>query len=98
MDLILCTAPAHVHRNIARDLAPHLKSSQSVVLNPGRTCGALEFANVLRENEGPEEVAVVEAQTLLYACRRQGAAVHVFGVKDLRNCTGFIVRSTYSGS
>ena len=54
--------------------------------NPGRTCGALEVWQVLQQSDAPEDITVVEAQTLLYACRRDGASVHVFGLKDRVRC------------
>lgn len=85
-DVIMCTAPAHAHRAMAVDLAAHLAAGQVVVLNPGRTCGAIEVARVLQENGAPSDITVVEAQTLLYACRRTGNAVHVFGLKDRVGC------------
>lgn len=85
-DLILCTAPAHAHRLVARELATCVAADQIVVLNPGRTCGAIEVQQVLKEQGAPDGVVVVEAQTLLYACRRNGAAVHVFGVKERVSC------------
>lgn len=85
-DIILCTAPAHTHRAVAESLAPHLQAGQTLVLNPGRTCGALEVSQVLHCNNASEGVVVVEAQTLLYACRRNVNRVHVFGVKDRVTC------------
>jgi opine dehydrogenase len=85
-DLILCTAPAHTHRAIASDLAALVKSDQIVVLNPGRTCGAIEVVRIFREQNAAADITVVEAQTLLYACRRDKASVHVFGIKDRVAC------------
>lgn len=88
VDLIMCTAPAHFHRAVAKELAPHLGPGQIVMLNPGRTCGALEVQQVISGSGGPEDVLVVEAQTLVYACRRTGCDVHIFGVKDRVACAG----------
>lgn len=85
-DVIMCTAPAHAHRAMAIDLAAHVTAGQVIVLNPGRTCGAIEVARVLAENGAAQDVTVVEAQTLLYACRRTGNSVHVFGVKERVGC------------
>ena len=85
-DLILCTAPAHAHRSFAKDLAKVIQPGQIVVLNPGRTCGAFEVSQVLRQSGAPADVTVVEAQTLLYACRRQDTNVHVFGIKECVSC------------
>jgi len=84
--LIMCTAPAHAHRNFARDLAKHIQPGQVVVLNPGRTCGAFEVSRVLQQSGAPDDITVIEAQTLLYAVRRQGTEVHVFGLKDRVVC------------
>ena len=37
------------HRFIAEQCAPHLRDGQVIVLNPGITCGAIEFYCVLHE-------------------------------------------------
>jgi opine dehydrogenase len=71
---IMVVVPAFVHRFIAEVCAPHLQDGQVVILNPGRTGGALEFANVLREKGVTAQVKVAEAQTLIYACRITGPA------------------------
>ena len=47
-DMIMVVVPANRHRPIAGKCAPYLKDGQIVVLNPGRTCGALEFLQALR--------------------------------------------------
>jgi len=86
--LIICVTPAHVHRFVARDLAHHLVSGQIILLHPGRTGGVLEFQKVLQQQKCPAEVLVVEAQTLLYAARREGAAVNIFGLKKQVTCAG----------
>lgn len=88
-DLIICTAPAHTHRAVATNLAPFLQPGQIVMLNPGRTCGALEVRRVIADHGGPAEPVVVEAQTLVYACRRSGTGVHIFGLKEKVVCAGF---------
>ncbi|NLF70845.1 MAG: PTS transporter subunit EIIA [Candidatus Anammoximicrobium sp.] len=82
-DLVMVVVPAVGHREIAMRLGPHLQDGQVVVLNPGRTGGALEFAAVLRETGAPAWPALAEAQTLLYACRDIApASVRVFCVKN----------------
>ncbi len=68
-DLIMVATTATGHYDIAKAMAPHLKEGQSIVLNPGRTFGILEFANSLFEHGCNAEVAVAEANTLLYATR-----------------------------
>ena len=46
-ELIMVTTTATAHRELALKLAPILSTGQIIVLNPGRTCGALEFHNSL---------------------------------------------------
>jgi opine dehydrogenase len=45
--LIMVVTTATGHDDVARLLAPHLKEGQTIVLNPGRTFGSLEFMNTL---------------------------------------------------
>lgn len=81
-DVIMVVVPAFAHRFMAHACAPHLRDGQVVLLNPGRTGGALEFANVLQEEGVRAHVLVAEAQTLIYACRLVGPArVHIMGMK-----------------
>lgn len=82
-ELIMITTTATAHRDLAKQLAPILEDGQIIVLNPGRTCGALEFRNTLEENGLKARVYVAEAQTLLYACRLiEDGKVNIIGVKD----------------
>jgi len=81
-DIIMVVVPAFAHRAIAETCAPHLRDGQVVLLNPGRTGGALEFARVLAECDVGCRVRVAEAQTLIYACRLAGPArVRIMGIK-----------------
>lgn len=80
--LVLVVTPAFAHREIATHMADSLEDGQIILLHPGRTGGALEFRNVLKEKNCGARVFVAEAQTLLYACRKSGPTeVHVMGVK-----------------
>jgi opine dehydrogenase len=82
-DLVMVVVPATGHREMAARLGPHLHDGQVVLLNPGRTGGALEFAAVLREKKCTARPVVAEAETLLYACRDMNpGSVHLFGVKN----------------
>src|SRR5260370_22505812 len=47
--LIMVVIPATGHRTIATACAPYLKDDQIVILIPGRTGGALEFRQTLKE-------------------------------------------------
>jgi len=79
----MVVVPAVGHREMAALLGPHLQDGQVVILNPGRTGGALEFAAVLREKQASAYPIVAEAQTLLYASRDiDPASVRVFSVKN----------------
>lgn len=82
-DMIMVVAPAFAHADIASKVAPHLLAGQTVVLHPGRTLGAIEFARFLDENGCKENVAVAEAQTFIYASRSEGPALaRIFRIKD----------------
>jgi opine dehydrogenase len=81
-EVAMVVVPSTAHAGIARDAAPHLHDGQIVVLNPGRTGGALEFAQVLREQGCQADVTVSEAETLIYASRSDGPAqARVFSIK-----------------
>ncbi len=73
-DFIFVVVPANAHAFMAEACAPHLRDDQVIVLNPGRTGGALEFRNVLRARGIKARVLVAEAQTLLYTCRLSAPA------------------------
>jgi opine dehydrogenase len=82
-DIIMVVVPANGHSPIAAKCAPFLKDSQIVVLNPGRTCGALEFLQVLRESGNNNDVIISEAQTFIYASRGMGpATAKIFRIKQ----------------
>ena len=81
-DVIMVVVPANAHRFIAERCSPYLKDGQIVVLNPGRTCGALEFLNVLKEKGNNRDVIIAEAQTFIYASRGMGPAeAKIFRIK-----------------
>jgi opine dehydrogenase len=81
-DLIMIAAPGVAHRVYATLLAPILEDGQTVVLNPGRTGGALEFAQVLTRFACPAEIVLGEAQTFVYAAEARGpAAVEILNEK-----------------
>jgi opine dehydrogenase len=80
--LIMVTVPASGHRDVAAQMAPHLSDGQIVVLNPGRTGGALEFKQVLLKNNCHSDVTIVEASTFIYASRTIAEGVsHIYGIK-----------------
>lgn len=83
VDLIMVATTATAHRFLAKDMATLLEEGQVVVLNPGRTGGALEFRKVLEECGCKTRIFLAEAQTLIYACRSMKLGfVNIIGVKD----------------
>ncbi|NIM58703.1 MAG: NAD(P)-binding domain-containing protein [Candidatus Aminicenantes bacterium] len=82
-DVLMVVVPASAHRNIAETCAPYLKENQVVILNPGRTGGALEFYNVFKQMGLKRFPFIAEAQTFLYASRALGPAhARIFSVKN----------------
>ena len=82
-DVIMVVLPATGHYDIAASMAPYLKDDQIIVLNPGRTGGALEVLNVIREAGCQADVAVCEAQTLLYTSRSMNPGqTKIFRIKN----------------
>jgi len=83
VDIVMAAAPANAHVFLAEQAAPHLRDGHVVVLNPGRTGGALEFRRVLREKRVMADVIVAEAQTFIYASRCiNPAQCQIFRVKN----------------
>lgn len=81
-DVIMITTPATGHYELACLIAPYLEDGQVIVLNPGRTGGALEVYETLRSNGCTKDITVAEAQTFIYACRATGPqSAKIFSVK-----------------
>ena len=71
-DFVMVTTPSNAHKDIAKLLAPYVSANTVVVLNPGRTFGAIEFAEELKK-EGLEQLPqIAETQTIVYTCRKVG--------------------------
>lgn len=82
-DIIMVTTPATAHYNLAKQMAPHLQDGQIIVLNPGRTGGALEVYETIRSSGCDKRIIVAEAQTFIYACRATGPkSARIFSVKN----------------
>lgn len=80
--LIMVVTPSFTHKMIADACYDALEDGQVVVLNPGRTGGALEFLNAIRNHGCKADITIAETQTLIYSCRRTGdSSVHIYGVK-----------------
>lgn len=83
-EIIMVTTVANAHRVVAKSLAPYIEEGQVIILNPGRTCGALVFKQTLTDCGCTKRYFLGEAQTLVYACRIvENGRVNVIGVKDV---------------
>ncbi len=82
-DVVMVVTPATAHRDLAAAMAPHLREGQLIVLNPGRTFGALELRKVFDDRGVSPPVALAEAQTFLYASRAISRwEAHIFRIKN----------------
>jgi opine dehydrogenase len=82
-DVLMVVVPATGHRFMAEACAPYLQDGQIVVLNPGRTFGAIEFKQVLKEKGCSADVIIAETQTLIYASRATGPGqAKIFSIKN----------------
>ncbi|MFX1256020.1 MAG: NAD/NADP octopine/nopaline dehydrogenase family protein [Promethearchaeota archaeon] len=81
-DIIMVCVPASAHRAIAEASAPYLQDDQVVILNPGRTFGAFEFLQTIREQGCFADIIIAETQSLIYVCRAlRPGLVKVVGIK-----------------
>jgi opine dehydrogenase len=82
-DVVMVVTPATAHRSVAALLTPHLHDGQLVVLNPGRTGGALEVRKVFADAGVTAAVVVAETQTFLYASRAISPwEAHIYRIKN----------------
>jgi opine dehydrogenase len=68
-DVIMVVTTATAHRPLAQEMAPHLRDGQIILLNPGRTFGALEVSHTIHQAGCTADVVVGEANTLVYVSR-----------------------------
>ncbi len=81
--VIMVVLPSSAHADVAKTVAPYLTDGQIIILHPGRTLGALEFAKVVRDNGCTADVTVAEAETFIYASRSDGPAqARIFRIKE----------------
>ena len=82
-EIVMVTTIANAHQAVAQSIAPYVVDGQVIILNPGRTCGALVFKQALIDAGCKARFYLAEAQTLVYACRIvQNGTVNIIGVKD----------------
>jgi len=82
--LIMVAISADGHKDLAKQIAKVIESDQIIILNPGRTGGALEFYAILKKTTPNKKVYIAEAQSLLYACRKEeNNKINIFGLKKI---------------
>jgi opine dehydrogenase len=83
VDVIMVVVPSSAHADVAAKIAPHLRDDQIIVLHPGRTCGAIQFQKIIRDNHCEAEITIAEAETFVYASRSEGPAeARIFRIKN----------------
>lgn len=83
VDILMVVVPASAHRFVAEKCAPFIKDGQIIILNPGRTGGALEFRKVLMDMGTDKKIFLAEAQTFIYAARAtSSSSAHIFRIKN----------------
>lgn len=81
-ELILVTTPASSHRELARLIGENIRKESLIVLNPGRTFGALEFKEIYAGHNKINQT-IAETQTIIYTCRKtDDDAVSVISLKN----------------
>jgi opine dehydrogenase len=81
-ELILITTPAFAHKELAHQLAACLTHDVPVVLNPGRTFGAIEFSSEFKTLQSWCPL-VAETQSTVYTCRKvSDDRVDILSLKD----------------
>ena len=82
-DFIMVTTPSSAHKDVANRLAPFVTSKTTIVLNPGRTFGAIDFAEELKKNGVKTLPQIAETQTIVYTCRKSGPnSAAIFALKN----------------
>lgn len=82
-DFVMVTTPSSAHVDVARRLAPFVHKDMVVVLNPGRTFGAIAFAEELKRCGVTELPQIAETQTIVYTCRKSGPnSANIFALKN----------------
>lgn len=89
-DIIIVVVPAQAHTFFAKTLSPFLESGQTVLLMPGRTGGALEFARILSSQLDTDNILLGEAQTFSFVSRITGTdSVLISKVKNSTRVSAF---------
>ena len=95
-DIILIVTPASAHKNIAKNIAPFLTNDQIILLNPGRTFGAVEVRSIIEKERGKLPIFIAETQTLLFTSRQlKKNKVQILTLKDSVEFSAFPEKDTF---
>jgi len=82
-EVVMLVVPSSAHADLAKVMAPFMKDDQIIILNPGRTCGAIEFDMIRRKEGSTAKIILAEAETFIYASRADGPAQgRIFRIKE----------------
>lgn len=82
-NFVMVSTPSSAHKDIAKEIAPFVHKDMVIVLNPGRTFGAIEFAEELKKHGVKELPQIAETQTIVYTCRKSGKnSATIFALKN----------------
>ncbi|MHA1641456.1 MAG: NAD/NADP octopine/nopaline dehydrogenase family protein [Promethearchaeota archaeon] len=87
VDVILIVTPASAHKFLAREITPYLSNDQIILLNPGRTFGAIEFYKTITNLRPNLRIFVAETQTLLFTSRQ--LKKHKVNIIKIKNSVEF---------
>ncbi len=95
-DVILVVTPASAHKSIAQKIAPILTKDQIILLNPGRTFGAIEFWQTIKDQMGYVPVFIAETQTLIFTSRQlKKNKVKILKIKDCVEFSAYPEKYTF---
>ena len=96
--IIMIILPAPIHEAALEQIGPYLEPGQLVILHPGMTLGAVACQHTLRRVDAEVcGLTIAEAQTLIFACRKDGpASVVIHGVKNSVPLAALPIQSTHS--
>lgn len=68
-DILLVTVPAQAHKFYAEEMCQWVESDQTLLIMPGATGGAIEFARIFEENGNTSDFLLGEGQTFSFVSR-----------------------------
>ncbi|MBD3198156.1 MAG: NADP transhydrogenase subunit alpha [Candidatus Lokiarchaeota archaeon] len=90
VDFIMIAIPASAHKEIAKKMAPYLSNNQYILLNPGRTFGAIVLKKEIEILQPNLRLFIAEAQTLLFTSRAlKRNRVKILRIKDTVKFSGY---------